>query len=260
MIPTTRATPVLLSISLITAACDARPQADEASKAVIAHLEAVAPMAIVEDSFDVIEASVSGDTAHIRTVWAFTDTSGTWVDTSAVLGARLARDGEVWRVSGYDSMLAAHVFQLVDEDRRRRYQDLLDNVHHVYHAVVEAGWYGAPAIDADSLRARVATFGHAVDAPWGITPHEPGAAQVIWLADAQDTEAMCALPVTQGEGRPTEWEWVQDDEFFTCRGRTPQVYSRASLPLEVRDAMQSAGVMPAAPPPLAPGGASHHHD
>jgi hypothetical protein len=255
-----RAPALLCVIAAFPAACQSQPDAAAASAAVLAHFEAIAPMAVVRDSFRVIDPAAKGDTVRVRTVWAFTDTSGTWVDTSAVLTARIVRDADAMRVIGYDSMMAAHVFELVDEDRRRRYEDLLDSVHHIYHAIVEAGWYGAPAIDPDSLRSRVERFGHAVDAPWGITAPGAGVAQVIWLADPENAQAMCALPVTAGAGRPQDWEWVADDEFFTCRGRTADVYSRMNLPLEIRDAMRSSGVMPPAPPPEPSRAGSHRHE
>lgn len=238
-------------------ACRA-PGGDDGSRiAVLSHLRSIAPLAVVADSFEIIDASRDGDRVAFRTVWAFQDTSGVWVDTSAVLAATLGPDGHVVE---YDGPMAAHVAALVDEDRRRRYEDLLDAVHHVYHTIVEAGWYYAEdGIDPARLRERV-DAGGALSHPWGITPIRPGEAQIIWLTDATDPEATCALPITDGEERAEGFEWVKDRQWFTCRGRTPQIYSRATIPEEVRSVMQRGGVMQAAPPVRAPAGESHAHD
>ncbi len=133
-------------------------------------------------------------------------------------------------------------------------------MHHVYHAIVDAGWYyKADGIDRQALRERVQAGGHDMVYPWDITPIEPGVAQVIWLADAADPAAVCALPITDGEGRPEGFEWVEDRQWFTCRGRTPAVYSRATIPMEVRRAMEASGVLPPAPPAAARTPAGEHH-
>jgi hypothetical protein len=244
---------------LAASACGSPSSSPEAGEAIRAHLHAIAPHAIVADSFEVIDAAVEGGRAHFRTVWAFTDTSGMWVDTSRVLTAKVKRVAEDWVVAGYDNALTDHVLELVDEDRRRRYQDLLDAVHHVYHAILDAGWYYAPRIDANALRERVESTGHGAHAPWGITEPAPLVAQVIWLQDPNDPGAACALPVTAGEGRPQGFEWVRDPTWFTCRGRGEGLYSRATLPDEVRAMVRASGVMPAAPPASAPEHAAHEH-
>jgi hypothetical protein len=244
---------------LVASACSSPTSTPGAGEAIRAHLHSIAPHAIVSDSFAVIDATVEGDRARFRTVWAFTDTSGLWVDTSRVLTAKLKRADQEWAVAGYDNALTDHVLELVDEDRRRRYQDILDAVHHVYHAILDAGWYYAERIDESALRERVDSKGHGVHAPWGITEPAPLIAQVIWLRDPDDPNAACALPVTAGEGRPQGFEWVRDPTWFTCRGRGEGLYSRATLPDEVRAAIRAAGVMTAAPPASAPEHAVHAH-
>ena len=244
---------------LVASACSSPSSSPGAGDAIRAHLHSIAPHAIVADSFDVIDSTVEGDRARFRTVWAFTDTSGTWVDTSRVLTAKVKRVAESWEVAEYDNALTDHVLELVDEDRRRRYQDLLDAVHHVYHAILDAGWYYAERIDANALRERVESMGHGVHAPWGITESAPLVAQVIWLRDPGDSGAACALPVTAGEGRPQGFEWVRDPTWFTCRGRGEGLYSRATLPEEVRAIVRAAGVMPAAAPAPSQEQAIHDH-
>jgi hypothetical protein len=253
-----RAYQVALAI-LAASACSSPSSSPGAADAIRAHLHSIAPHAIVADSFDVIDATVEGDRARFRTVWAFEDTSGVWVDTSRVLTATVKRRDEAWVVAGYDNALTDHVLELVDEDRRRRYEDLLDAVHHVYHAILDAGWYYVERIDGDVLRARVESSGHEMHAPWGITEPAPLVAQVIWLRDPTDPGAACALPVTAGEGRPQGFEWVRDPTWFTCRGRGEGLYSRATLPDEVRAAIRATGVMPAAPPASAVDHAAHEH-
>lgn len=240
----------LLAVSAAPATAQERSgSADAARVAIRTHLGSVAPLAIVADSFHVIDVRSTGDFAAFRTVWAFTDTSGAYVDTTGTLVARLAGTGAALHVAGYDTELARHIADLVDEDRRRRYEDLIDKLHHVYHAIVEAGWYYKPdGIDPAALRARVDQGGHGMHDPWDITPITPGVAQVIWLTDATNAEATCALPITEGEGRPEGFEWVHDRQWITCRGRTPFVYSRADIPNELRDAMDRNGVLPPAPP------------
>lgn len=250
----------LFTAMMAATACAPGGGDDASGAAVRAHLSDIAPHAIVPDSFSVIDVRRDGAAVAFRTVWAFEDTSGVWVDTSAVLTATVVESDGRPRVTGYDPALAAHVVELVDEDRRRRYEDLLDAVHHVYHAIVEAGWYYAEqGIDPAALHARVEAGGHTMAHPWGITPIRPGEAQVIWLADADGPSAICALPITDGERRAPEFDWVRDRQWFTCRGRTPAIYSRAAIPEEVRGAMRSHGVMPSAPAAPGRGAGTHQH-
>jgi hypothetical protein len=246
-------------ILLAASACGSPPDAGHTRSIIHEHFAAVAPRAVVADSFDVVDVTVSGDRARFRTVWTFADTSGVWVDTSRVLTAQLEQQPNGWVLVGYDEPMTGHIVELIDEDRRRQYQDLLDAVHHVYHAILDAGWYYAQRIDEDALRERVAMGGHGAHATWGVTPPAPLVAQVIWLRDPADPNAACALPVTAGEGRPSGWEWVRDTGWFTCRGRGEDVYSRATLPDEVRAVIAKHGVMPAAPPVSSPAQPDSRH-
>jgi hypothetical protein len=244
---------------------DAPPSSadDGSGVAILAHLDAIAPMAIVPDSFSVIDVVRVADAVTFRTVWAFEDTSGVYVDTTAALAATVADGADGLQVAGYDGAFASHIADLVDEDRRRRYEDLLDAVHHVYHAIVEEGWYYKPdGIDPSALRRLVEANGHTMANPWDITPIRRGTMQIIWLAEANDDAQVCALPITEGEARPAGFEWVLDRQWFTCKGRTNSVYSRATIPEEIRTAMRTTGVLPPAPPAPSPSPspAPHHEE
>lgn len=251
----------LLALAGACASQDAPPPPadDGAGAAILAHLDAIAPMAIVPDSFAVIDVVRVADVVTFRTVWAFEDTSGVSVDTTAALAATVVDREDGSQVAGYDGAFASHIADLVDEDRRRRYEDLLDAVHHVYHAIVEQGWYYEPdGIDPAALRRLVEANGHTMANPWGITPIRRGTMQIIWLADANDDAQVCALPITEGEARPAGFEWVLDRQWFTCKGRTNSVYSRATIPEEIRTAMRTTRVLPPAPPAPSPHPSPHH--
>lgn len=245
---------VLLSA---TAGCGAPGLTDDrAGDVVIEHIRAVAPHAAVQDSFRVLvdqvgEPSDGARPVRFRTVWVFADTSGLYVDTSQVFTARLSRGSADWHVSNYDGPLLAHLATVVDEDLRRVYEDLLDALHHVYHAMTEDGWYyNEGGIPVDEVRRSVAAHqGEHLDHlgyTWGLTPQAgPRIAQIVWLRDAEG--AICALPMTAGTVQPEGFEWVRDREWFTCRGRTPWVYSRATLFDSLTARVARDGVLPPAP-------------
>jgi hypothetical protein len=252
---------VLTGILLLPAVQGCGAPALDAGRArdvVLGHVRAVAPRAVVADSFDVLVDHVGAPAegarpVRFRTIWVFADTSGLYVDTSQVFTARVSRDTQGWHVSDYDGPFLAHLATVVDEDLRRMYEDLLDALHHVYHAMTEDGWYyNEGGIPVDEVRRSVAAHqGEHLDHmgyTWGLTP-QAGAriAQIVWLRDASG--AICALPMTAGTMQPEGFEWVRDREWFTCRGRSGSVYSRATLFDSLTATVARDGVLPPAAPP-----------
>jgi hypothetical protein len=239
--------------AVIAAACgDGGLSALGAGRVVQDHLAGLAPRTVRPDSFAVLVDAVDGAgeerRVRFRTVWAFADTSGASVDTSRVLTATVRRAAGGWQVAGYDEALTEQVIVLLDEEQRRRYEDLLDAVHHIYHVLLEGDWYGSPwGIDEAAVRARVEAGGHAAHlrgTEWGITPDPDGlTAQILWLRDAADPGVVCALPVTEGRRRPEPFDWVRDDTWFSCRGRGAGIYSRAALVEDVEAEVARTGVV-----------------
>jgi hypothetical protein len=218
------------------------------------HLRGIAPLAVVPDSFQVAELQISPpgpDPRPIRfkTIWAFTDTAGLDVDTSLVLTAQLRRTGKnTWTVAGYDNVLLEHIASIIDEDRRRIYDDLLEAIHHVYHIMTAHGWYynegGIPPAEVHRLIQADTTphVGHA-NMRWDLTPPAgPQVAQILWMT-APDS-ATCALPLTHGELRPEGFDWVRDNIYFTCRGRGNVIYSKPYIGQEVQEIAERQGVIP----------------
>jgi hypothetical protein len=222
---------------------------------VMEHLETIAPRAINPDSFEVHVLEIGAPAAteravRFRTIWPFTDTSGLQVDTSQVLTAQVQQAGSDWRIVRYDNALFEQIVKIVDEDRRRLYEELLDAVHHVYHVMTMHGWYynegGIPPEEIHRLvQADTAAHAQHTGMQWDLTPRiSPQVAQVLWMT-APDS-ATCALPLTHGEQRPPGFEWVQDNIRFTCRGRGPGVYASSFLPQELHEIVERQGVLPPA--------------
>ena len=216
-----RRNPFILMLVLAAAGCGGGDESltmSAASETVLEHLRSVAPLALNPDSFrtEIVEIGAAEPddqrAVRFRTIWAGADTAGGWVDTSAVLTAWLRRDGGRHKVVRYDSALVEQLAEIVDEDRNREYLDVIEDIHHIYHAMTEHGWYyNAGGIAPDTIVRLVHGLGmHHGTLAWGLTPPGDSTAQILWGRSTRDTAAICALPLTWGRLEAPGFEWVTE--------------------------------------------------